>query len=235
MLLSQHRWLCSFYHFKIYISLHPDHFDPFDWNVSVFHLCDFHSSISCCSHSQNGISNMEIYSNDPFVTSDSAQLSLPPTWNLHMLLSVCMSGLVCLKCLPASRFHQAPRGQPEHRSHGMSLFWMTSIFSAAWEKKEVERHCSFGFELQLDPWPPSLRFGYQNTRPSACDCRASVEHGVNIIHLGSRIQTAIICYSHTQSYYLILESRQMEGGQSHPPLPSFAALPFLRCAERTRT
>lgn len=115
------------------------------------------------------------------------------------------------------------------------LFWMTSIFSPAWEKKEVERQCSFGFELQLDPWPLSLRLGYQNTRPSARDCRASTEHGVNIIHLGSRIQTAIICYSHTQSYYLILESRQMEGGQSHPPLLSFAAPPFLCCAERMGT
>lgn len=40
------------------------------------------------------------------------------------------------------------------------------------------------------------------------------------------MQTAITLYSQTESYYLFLESWQMEGGLSHPfPLSLF--LPFL--------
>lgn len=40
------------------------------------------------------------------------------------------------------------------------------------------------------------------------------------------MQTAIIFDSQTESYYLILESRQMEGGQSHPlSFSLFAAIP----------
>lgn len=78
--------------------------------------------------------------------------------------------------------------------------------------KTGEKQQSFGRELQLDPWSLSSHLGYQNTEPSASYCRPDGECGVNIIHLGSRIQTAIICYSQTESYYLIPESRQMVGG-----------------------
>lgn len=102
------------------------------------------------------------------------------------------------------------------------FFWMTSIFSPAWEKKQH----SFGFELQLDPWPLSLWLGYQNTQPSARDCRASAERGVNIIHLESRIQTAIICYSHTHNPIVWSWSRNRWTGASHI-LRSVAAPPFL--------
>lgn len=43
------------------------------------------------------------------------------------------------------------------------------------------------------------------------------------------MQTAIIVYSQTESYYLILESRQMEGAQSHPlsHVLALSVSPFL--------
>lgn len=110
--------------------------------------------------------------------------------------------------LPASQCHQAARGQLQQRSQGRSSsewrpYFPTSVGEdgegegtrGSGGLKEGEKHHSFGYELQLALWPPSPRLRYQNTEPSASYCRASGEHGVNIILLGSRIQTAIILYS----------------------------------------